>query len=503
MSNTKQVVSIHETQKKLITRSEIDAGILNEHSPFNIEAEQALLGALMLNNSTFEYVTDFLRAEHFSQRIHGLIYQSIAHALEKGRLANPVTLKDVLKHDEEFNELGGYQYLVDLSDASFQSLMVADYGRLIYELHVRRQLIAIGHETMIDAWVIDSERQSTELIEDAERRLYSLATTGKNSQNAVSFGTALSHAIITAEAAFKRDSHVVGVTTGFMDVDKYLGGLHPSDLLILAGRPSMGKTALATNIAFNAARIFDEKKIDGSPVLFFSLEMSAEQLANRILSTESGVSSDLIRRGNIRSDDFPKLVDVSRRLGEVPLFIDDTPALSVSAVRNRARRLKRQQGIGMIVIDYLQLLTGSSASRGGDANRVQEISEITRSLKALAKELNVPVLALSQLSRAVEQREDKRPQLSDLRESGSIEQDADVVMFVYREEYYESRKEPSPGTDKHREWCANMDKINNKAEVIIAKQRHGPIGTIRLYFDASLTKFGDLASDGTVSQSNY
>ncbi|MDP4725415.1 MAG: replicative DNA helicase [Alphaproteobacteria bacterium] len=489
--NATDIVSLFQGQGHADTANKNVVG--TETVPYNIEAEQALLGALILNNGTFEHISDFLRADHFSQKVHGVIFSAIAHSLERGRIADPITLKDVLNNDAEFLELGGYQYLVDLSDSVYSLVSVADYGRLIYDMYMRRQLIAIGHETIVDARMLDGERVATNVIEDAERRLYNLATIGNSGQGAVSFGHALAQAITTAEGAFKRDSHVVGVTSGFTDMDKWLGGLHPSDLLILAGRPSMGKTALATNIAFNAAKGFIENNKDGAPVLFFSLEMSSEQLANRILSSESGVSSDLIRRGAIRADDFPKLVDVSRRLGEVPLFIDDTPALTVTAVRNRARRLQRQHGIGMIVIDYLQLLSGSSKS--SDGNRVQEISEITRSLKALAKELNVPVLALSQLSRAVEQRDDKRPQLSDLRESGSIEQDSDVVMFVYREEYYEGRKEPTPGTDKHIEWQTNMSKVHNKAEVIIAKQRHGPIGTVRLYFDGSVTKFGNLAKE--------
>ncbi len=489
MDTSTAIVPLPQGHNKHKETSEI------ESTPYNIEAEQALLGALILNNSTFEQISDFLRAEHFSQKVHSLIFQSIAHSLERGRIADPVTLKDVLSHDTEFNELGGYQYLVDLSDSVYSLVSVADYGRLIYDMYMRRQLISIGHETVVDARKLDGERLANDVIEDAERRLYQLATIGHSTSGAVSFGKALAKAISTAEIAYKRDSHVVGVTTGFTDMDKWLGGLHPSDLLILAGRPSMGKTALATNLAFNAAKIYAEKNRDGAPVLFFSLEMSAEQLANRILSSESGVSSDLIRRGAIRADDFPRLVDVSRRLSEVPLFIDDTPALTSTAVRNRARRLQRQHGIGMIVIDYLQLLSGNGKNGGGDSGRVQEISEITRSLKALAKELNVPVVALSQLSRAVEQRDDKRPQLSDLRESGSIEQDADVVMFVYREEYYESRKEPTEGTDKHAEWCERMAGMHNKAEVIIAKQRHGPIGTVRLFFDGALTKFGNLATE--------
>lgn len=460
---------------------------------YSIEAEQALLGTLILNNETFEHVSDFLKPEHFSQKVHGIIFKAIFLTLEQGRVADPITLKDMLTNDADFSELGGYQYLIDLSDAVFSLTSITDYGRLIYDMYMRRQLIAISHDTAIDARTLDGERYANDVIEEAERRLYHLATLGHSTHEDVSLATVVTHAIETAETAFKQGGHVVGVTTGFIDMDKWLGGLHPSDLIILAGRPSMGKTALATTIAFNAAKSYSERNKGGAPVLFFSLEMSAEQLGNRILSSESGIASDVIRRGALRASDFPRLKEAEQRLKDVPLFIDDTPALSVMALRNRARRRQRQRGIGMIVVDYLQLLKGNSKS--SDNNRVQEISEISRALKALAKELNVPVLALSQLSRAVEQRDDKRPLLSDLRESGSIEQDADVVMFVYREEYYESRREPAEGTVKYSEWEATMAHIHNKADVIIAKQRHGQIGTIRLFFDDKLTKFGNIAKE--------
>ena len=303
--------------------------------------------------------------------------------------------------------------------------------------------------------------------------------------------TALTEAVKMAEIAYRRETPIVGVTSGLLDIDKMLGGLHPSDLLIVAGRPSMGKTVLGTNIAFNAAKAFLDNAKEGANVAFFSLEMSAEQLATRILSTQSRISSDRIRRGEIKAEEFPNLVSASRDIENLGLFIDDTPALTVTALRNRARRLQRQHGIGLVIVDYLQLLEGSGKSRSSD-NRVQEISDISRGLKALAKELNIPVIALSQLSRAVEQREDKRPQLSDLRESGSIEQDADVVMFIYRDEYYEARKEPPVGTDKHLEWQQRMSKVQNQAEIIVAKQRHGPVGTVKLFFDGKHTKFGNL-----------
>lgn len=465
-----------------------------DNLPYNIDAEKALLGAILLNNSAAEQVTDFLRPDHFADRIHARIFEAMAILLSRGQIADPITLKAFFDTDEEFQAVGGARYLLDLANSVVSIINVADYGKLIYDLYLRRQLINIGESVVLEARSFDLELNANKQIEAAEKKLFDLATKGQTSGGFKTFREALTEAITTAEIAFKRDSHIVGVTTGFMDLDKWLGGLHPSDLLIIAGRPSMGKTALATNLAFNAAVAKLMGDSSGAPVAFFSLEMSAEQLASRLLASESGVSSDRIRRGDIRAEDFPNFVDVSRRLSAAPLFIDDTPAISVSALRNRCRRLQRQEGLGLIVIDYLQLLESGGSHRKGDS-RVQEISDITRSLKALAKELNVPVIALSQLSRAVEQRDDKRPQLSDLRESGSIEQDADVVMFVFREEYYEARREPPPGTDKHIEWQQKMSQIYNQAEVIIAKQRHGPVGTVKLFFDGTLTKFGNLTQN--------
>jgi len=460
--------------------------------PHNYEAEKALLGALLLNNSAYERVSDILQPIYFADETHGKIYLALSRLIDRGQVADPITLKDYFSQEQTLSEVGGPSYLIHLAESVVSIINVYDYAHTIRDLYLRRQLIGLGENIVNSAYTFDFEKQALHQIEEAEKQLFDLATTGEIDRGFINFETALTNAIQTAEVAFKRDSHVVGVTSGFRDLDRYLGGLHPSDLVILAGRPSMGKTALATNIAFNAAKAALTNK-SGAHVAFFSLEMSAEQLATRLLAQESGVSSDKIRRGEIRDTDFPKFVDVSRQLSQLPLYIDDTPALSVSMVRSRARRLKRQRGLGMIVIDYLQLL--QSSSHGRTENRVIEISEITRMLKAIAKELNVPVLALSQLSRAVEQREDKRPQLADLRESGSIEQDADVVMFVYREEYYEARREPPVGTEKHREWQQKMDQIHHKAEIILAKQRHGPIGTIKLYFDGSLTKFGDLAEN--------
>ena len=458
----------------------------------NIEAEQSLLGTLLLNNHHFERLPDCLKADHFADGRHKIIYDAVRTLIQKGHVADPITLKDYFSSHPDFEELKGGQYLVDLCSSVTTTVRIHDYGLLIHDLYLKRQLTDIGETVASEARTATIELNAKDLIETAERALYTLATEGEQGSGFQSFKEAITKAVSMAEIAFKRDSHIVGVTTGLTDLDKWLGGLHPSDLLILAGRPSMGKTALATNMAFNAAMSKMRGETAGAPVAFFSLEMSAEQLATRLLASECGVSSDKIRRGEIRAEDFPKFVDASRRICEAPLFIDDTPALTVTALRNRARRLQRQHGLGLIIVDYLQLLDGGDKK---SENRVNEISNITRSLKALAKELEVPVLALSQLSRAVEQRDDKRPQLSDLRESGSIEQDADVVMFVFREEYYESRKEPEQGTEKHLEWLSKMEKIHNKAEVILAKQRHGPIGTVRLFFDGSVTRFGNLTEN--------
>ncbi len=463
---------------------------LDRLPPQSLEAEQALLGALLHNNLAFERISELLRPEHFSDPAHGRIYEAISNLINRGHIADPITLKEYFDRDDALSEVGGGQYLAQLAASVISVINTSDYGKKIYDFYLRRQLIDVGEGIVNEAHAYDLDVSATNQIEMAEKKLFDLATTGEQERGLQSFSISLKHALNSAEVAYKRDSHVVGVTTGFKKMDECLGGFHPSDLIILAGRPSMGKTALATNFAFNASRANLEKK-EGAAVAFFSLEMSSEQLANRILGQESGLSSDLIRRGDIGKSDFPRLVEVSNRLNALPFFIDDTPALSVPAIRTRARRLKRQEGLGMIVIDYLQLI-GSPGKKSSE-NRVQELSEITRGLKALAKELNVPVLALSQLSRAVEQRDDKRPQLSDLRESGSIEQDADVVMFVYREEYYLSRKRPTGSDDKVAEWEKSLGSVANIAEVIMAKQRHGPIGTVQLHFEGRLTKFSDLA----------
>jgi replicative DNA helicase len=462
--------------------------------PRHIEAEQALLGILLLDNAHLDTVNDYLKGEHFSNGLHGKIFDAILHLSEKGYVADPITLKDFFERDKVLDDVGGVSYLFELAQNVVSMQSVLDYGRIIYDAYLRRQLIHVGTVMIENACAALSKNEDDNAfnqIEKAEKMLYDLGTHGGAQTSAISFSDALKISIEMAERAFKRDGHIVGVTSGLKDLDRYLGGLQNSDLIILAGRPSMGKTALATNIAFNAALAHANGLFDGASVLFFSLEMSSEQLAGRILSSETNIQSDKIRKGEIRSEDFAKFVEVSQEIHKTPLFIDDTPGISISALRNRSRRMKRLHDIGLIVIDYLQLIDGSV--KGAIESRVQEISNITRSLKGLAKELNIPVLALSQLSRAVEQRDDKRPQLSDLRESGSIEQDADIVMFVFREEYYEERKQPTPHTEKHLQWQRRMDGLHNKAEVIIAKQRHGPVGTVNLFFDGRFTRFGDLA----------
>lgn len=460
--------------------------------PHNLEAEQGLLGALLVDNRAYEKIGDFLREVHFFMPAHGRIYEAIVKMIDRGQNASPVTLKNYFEKDEDLSEVGGAEYLADLAANVISVVNIEDYGRTIYDSHMRRELIALGEEVVNESFLhnIDSSAQDT--VERAEARLYELAESGEVKGNFVTLRDSVLVSIEHAERAFKTKGNVTGVTTGLKDMDAKLGGLHESDLLILAGRPSMGKTALAVNIAYNAARRYAETGgEEGAIVGFFSLEMSADQLATRILSDRSGISGDAIRKGNIKQEDFRKFVEASQELSQVPIHIDDTPALSISAVRTRARRLKRQHGLGLLIVDYLQLLRGTGSKQGMD-NRVQEVAEITRGLKAIAKELQIPVLALSQLSRQVEQREDKRPQLSDLRESGSIEQDADVVMFVYREEYYLSRTEPEPGTEKHMTWQESMEKAHNIGECIVAKARHGPIGAVKMYFNPDLTRFSDL-----------
>jgi len=479
---------------------------LDRTPPHNFEAEQALLGAILMSNRSLERVSEFLRPEHFADPVHGRIYEACMTLTGRNQIATPVTLKTYIGQDEGLKELGGDAYLMNLAGAAASIINAEDYGRLIFDLALRRQLIGVGEDMVNDAFEPDMEVDAVQQIERAEQKLFELATTGQAEGGFKAFKTTVVEAIKQAEAAHQRAGKLSGVTTGLRDLDGKLGGLHRSDLVILAGRPSMGKTALATNIAFNAAKALryetgpsgEKKAVDGATVAFFSLEMSAEQLAGRILADRASINSHKIRQGELNPEEFSRLVETSQELHSLALYIDDTPALSVSAVRTRCRRLARTQGLGMIVIDYLQLLSATAGKKV--ENRVQEVSDITRQLKALAKELNVPVLALSQLSRTVEQREDKRPQLSDLRESGSIEQDADVVMFVYREQYYLERAEPGRRPEeaedkfntRYADWQKRLEEVTNTAEAIIAKQRHGPVGAVRLFFDGQFTRFGDL-----------
>ncbi len=468
--------------------------------PQNFEAEMGLLGAILINNRAYERVSDFLTPDHFADPLHGRIYQACGTLIERGQRADPTTLKHFFDNDEAYDEVGGADYLARLAADAVTIINSEHYGRVIHDLHLRRELIELGTDVVNEAYGADLEHAATQQIESAEQKLYDLATTGEYEGGFRPFTQSMTAAIEMAQAAFRREG-LPGEATGFHALDLMMGGLHRSDLIILAGRPSMGKTALATNIAFNIAKTIredDDGEAEVAPVGFFSLEMSAEQLANRILAEEAQIASDKIRKGELNEREFESLVVASQRIQKAPFFIDDTPALTVSALRTRARRLKRQHGLSLIVVDYLQLLQGSNMNRND--SRVQEISEITRGLKTLAKELDVPVLALSQLSRAVEQREDKRPQLADLRESGTIEQDADVVMFIYREEYYLERTEPSRRADettekfheRHMTWEESRTAVDGKAEVIMAKQRHGPTGKIELRFHAMVTKFDNI-----------
>ncbi|OYX32804.1 MAG: replicative DNA helicase [Caulobacterales bacterium 32-69-10] len=476
------------------------AGPILAHVPCNIEAEQALLGAVLYDNAAYERLSDKLQARHFYEPFHQRLFAAMEEHIKKGQLAEPIVLMERFRRDPAFEELGGLRYLADLVDRAPPAANAPDYARVIYDLAVRRELIRIGGEISAGA-AGDPETEARDQIESAEQQLYSLAETGGTSTGFVTFADALHGAVEMAAEAFSRDGGLAGVSTGLIDLDQRLGGLHPSDLLILAGRPSMGKTALATNIAFHVARSYawepqadgTKKTVNGGVVAFFSLEMSAEQLSMRLLAEVSGVASDRLRKGEIDAAEFGRVRDAALEIQESPLFIDATGGLSIAKLTARARRLKRTSGLDLIVVDYLQLVT-TDGSKGD--NRVQEVSMITQGLKALAKELSVPIIALSQLSRNVENREDKRPQLSDLRESGSIEQDADAVMFVFRESYYLGRSEPREGTPEHMTWQEEMDRVHGLAEVIIGKQRHGPIGTVRLSFDEDRTKFGNLAREG-------
>ena len=454
--------------------------------PNNIEAEQAVIGSVLVSNEIFDELNTIISNINFYDPMHQKIFSAIESLIYKGMLANPITLKNYF--EDEKDDLNVPEYLVKVTKFSTSSRQALEYSKIIYDMFVRRELIKISEQTIDNAKLNDLNVSGQNIIENSERLLFDLAEKGSFNTAMVKFDEAMRQTIEMASAAYKNDEGIVGVPTGLRDLDDRLGGLHQSDLIIIAGRPSMGKTALATNIAFNAAKKLQEggKK---SSIAFFSLEMSSEQLSTRILAEQSRIKSNDIRRGRISDEQFDKFIETSKNIAELPLYIDETPAISIAAMSNRARRIKRLFGLDMIVVDYIQLMRGSIKNKDG---RVQEISEITQGLKAIAKELSVPVVALSQLSRAVEQRDDKKPQLADLRESGSIEQDADVVMFVYREAYYLERKQPKLGSIEHAEWQSKMNDVNGLADIILGKQRHGPTGTIKVEFEGIYTKFKDL-----------
>ena len=459
--------------------------------PNNIEAEQSVIGSILVSNDIFDDVSPIINYTKFYDPIHQKIFLAIENLISKGMLANPITLKNYFENDKNLIELEGHEYLVKITKFSTSLRQAIEYAKIIYDMHVRRELIKISEATIDNASNKNIDLPGEKIIEDSEKLLFDLAERGSFSKSFVKFDIALNQTIEMASRAFKSTEGIVGVPTGLTDLDDRLGGLHNQDLVIIGGRPSMGKTALATNIAFHAAKNIQDKGLKSS-VAFFSLEMSSEQLSTRILSEQSRIKSNDIRRGKISEEQFDKFIETSKNISELPLYIDETPAISIAAISNRARRIKRLFGCELVVVDYIQLMKATNIRNDG---RVQEISEITQGLKAIAKELNVPVLAVSQLSRAVEQRDDKKPQLSDLRESGSIEQDADVVMFVYREAYYLERKEPRPATVEHAEWQAKMNEISNLAEIMIGKQRHGPTGNIKVEFEAMFTKFRDIQTN--------
>tara|TARA_Y100001936_G_scaffold30472_1_gene28558 strand:- start:131 stop:1558 length:1428 start_codon:yes stop_codon:yes gene_type:complete len=457
--------------------------------PSNLEAEQALIGSVLVNNDIIDEVSTIINAKEFYDPMHSKIYSLIESLHNKGMIANPITLKNSFENDAGLTEIGGTEYLVKLTRFSSSVKQSIDYAKIIHEKFVKRELVQISQNLSDEAINETDDKTGESIIQDTEKSLFDLAERGTFQQSFLKFNQALDQTIEMATNAMKSDQGIVGIPTGLVDLDERLGGLHKSDLVIIAGRPSMGKTALATNIAYHASKkLFDENK--KSSVAFFSLEMSSEQLSTRILSEQARIKSNDIRRGKVTEDEFNRLIETSRNIHELPLYIDETPAITIATLSNRARRIKRLFGLDLIVVDYIQLMSAGNRRQEG---RVQEISEITQGLKALAKELSVPVLALSQLSRAVEQRDDKKPQLADLRESGSIEQDADVVMFVFREEYYLERKEPKLGTIEHAEWQSKMNEILGSADIIIGKQRHGPTGNVKVEFEGIYTRFKNVS----------
>ena len=480
----------------------LDGGPITDSIPHAPEAEQALIGALLYDNEVYHQVEALVKPEHFYNPIHRRVYESISSLISTGRLADAIVLKNRFSQDETLADIGGVEYLALLLDMAAPGTSAPEYAKLIFDMAMRRELIRLGQQMSTKAADLVSEEEPSQQIVDAEGALFNLAEIGGTQTGFVSFQNALLQSIEMANAAYARDGSLSGMSTGLMDLDAQLGGLHKSDLIILAGRPSMGKSSLAANIAFHAAKAYKsetdasgvKKTTSGGVVALFSLEMSAEQLATRLLAEQSGISSFRIRRGDITKDQYERVREAATEINQIPLFIDDTGGLSIGGLAARCRRLKRLHGLDLIVVDYLQLLTGGNKMKSSD-NRVQEVSLITQQLKAIAKELNVPVVALAQLSRAVEQRDDKKPQLADLRESGSIEQDADVVMFVFRKSYYLARQMPEEGSDEFIKWQDEMEKYERVAEVIVGKQRHGPIGSVFLSFEAELTKFGNLAPE--------
>ncbi len=464
---------------------------LDKKQPSNLEAEQALLGSILVNNDIIDEIANIINPTTFYDPAHTKIYEVIEALNNKGMIANPITLKNYFEKDNMLNEVGGTEYLVKLTRFSSSTKQAIDYAKVIHEMYLRRELVLISDN--LSSETLNAKEQSAEkIIESTEKSLFDLAERGSFSQSFLKFNQALDQTIETATQAMKSDKGIVGVPTGLTDLDEKLGGLHKSDLVILAGRPGMGKTALATNIAYHAAKNIMSRQ-EKSSIAFFSLEMSSEQLSTRILSEQAKIKSDDIRKGKVTEEEINRYIETSRNIYDLPLFIDETPAITVATLCNRARRIKRLFGVSLIVVDYIQLMRAPSSNRND--NRVQEVSEITQGLKALAKELKVPVLALSQLSRAVEQRDEKKPQLSDLRESGSIEQDADVVMFVYREAYYLENKQPKLGSIEHAEWQSKMNDVNGLADIILGKQRHGPTGVVKVEFEGIYTKFKDLSKN--------
>ena len=467
---------------------------IENKQPSNLEAEQALLGSILINNDIIDEISTIVSSSIFYDPAHVKIYEVIESLNNKGMIANPITLKNFFEKDNMLNEVGGTEYLIKLTRFSGSAKQAIDYAKIIHEMYLRRELVLISDKLSTDTLNANDHEQNAEnIIESTERSLFDLAERGSFTQSFLKFNQALDQTIQMATMAMQSDQGIVGVPTGLTDLDEKLGGLHKSDLVILAGRPGMGKTALATNIAYHAAQNLLSRQ-EKSSIAFFSLEMSSEQLSTRILSEQARIKSDDIRRGKVTEDEINRYIETSRNIYNLPLYIDETPAITIATLCNRARRIKRLFGLSLVVVDYIQLMRSPGLNNRSE-NRVQEVSEITQGLKALAKELKVPVLALSQLSRAVESRDDKKPQLSDLRESGSIEQDADVVMFVYREAYYLENKQPKLGSIEHAEWQSKMNDVNGLADIILGKQRHGPTGTVKVEFEGIYTKFKDLSKN--------